>query len=326
VPLDQPIQDCTALKIKELVDELYLCNYISDKQRAFLLPPPEPRPRRFYLLPKIHKPISSWLDQFTPPGRPIVSNVSSETSNISKFLDSFLVPLANKHPSYIKNSYEFVKKIRHMEVGVKDFLVTADISSLYTNMDNTLTIEAVKKQFLKFPDPKRPDFLLLKILETLLTSNDFVFDDKSFKQIRGCSMGLSCSPSLANIFLIEFDRAAIQDFHIKPKIFFRFLDDIFFMFRGSILELYDYQNFLNTLIPGITLTFHHDSHTVDFLDISIFKFLSRNIYKLFFFSNPLMLTNFYTMIHFTPPIFLVQLFIPNFLGSKEFHLLNVTSI
>jgi hypothetical protein len=272
--LSQPLQAQTARIIKNHLIDLYNQGYISYKQFLFLNPPPFPRPRVFYLLPKIHKDRNTWTSNTMPPGRPIISNCASETSEIAKYIDSFLIPLANKHPTYVKNSYEFSDIVRNQPVEEADFLFTADISSLYTNMDNLLTLQAVKNQFLKYPDPSRPDKILLDLLNLILHSNDFKFEDYLFQQIKGCSMGLNCSPSLANIFLINFDEKAMNGFYIKPKLFFRYLDDIFGLFKGKRNELEEYENYLNSLIPGIKLTFDISPISVNFLDVTIFKYFS----------------------------------------------------
>ena len=95
-----------------------------------------------------------------------------------------------------------------------DFLVTADISSLFTNMDTSLIYYYVSQQLARYPDPNRPDGTLMDILELLLNSNDFDFDGKTYLQTMGCLMGLCCSPSLANIFLIDFDYRATHDFRM----------------------------------------------------------------------------------------------------------------
>ena len=69
----------------------------------FLLPPINPKPRRFYMLPKIHKAFNSWtFPDKMPPGRPIVSDGNSESKNVTSFIDSILKAPAMKHPSYIK--------------------------------------------------------------------------------------------------------------------------------------------------------------------------------------------------------------------------------
>jgi len=280
VPLYESIQLTTAMRIKNILIDLHINRFLDYKQFLFLCPPISPRPRVFYLLPKIHKPLDSWDSPWMPPGRPIVSNCSSETSKIAEYIDSFLIPISNKHPSYIRNSFELVTKIQNMNIDEHDFLITADISALYTNMENSITIAAVKEQFLKYPDSSRPDSFLINLLELILTSNDFVFDGKIYKQIKGCSMGLNCSPSLANIFLINFDDQAMNGFKIKPLIFFRYLDDIFSIFRGSLVELEEYKIYLNSLIPNIKLTFTHSMWSIDFLDVTIFKLEHNNNFTL----------------------------------------------
>ena len=45
-----------------------------------------------------------------------------------------------------------------MLVEEHDFLMTADISSLCTNMDISLIMQSVSQEFGLFPDSKRPDF------------------------------------------------------------------------------------------------------------------------------------------------------------------------
>jgi len=78
-----------------------------------------------------------------PEGRPIVSDVESETYRLSECIDHFINPLASKHETYIKNSYEFVQKIRNFAVENNFLLVTGDIASLYTNMMIERSIERV---------------------------------------------------------------------------------------------------------------------------------------------------------------------------------------
>ena len=55
--LDQPI---TAKKITEILRLMLHKKVITNRQFNYLCPPDEPRPRRFYMLPKIHKPPSEW--------------------------------------------------------------------------------------------------------------------------------------------------------------------------------------------------------------------------------------------------------------------------
>lgn len=275
-PLVNPLFHDTSIMIRKLVDKLFVQKLISEKQKKFLTPPEFPRPRLFYLLPKTHKPPSSWPTNDMPPGRPIISNCGSETNHIAKYIDFFLEQISNKHPSFIKNSFEFKQKICSKIIPPNALLVTADITSLYTNMKINLTLDAVRKQFNKFPDPNRPDRIILQLLNIILNRNDFQFNDKTFLQTCGTAMGLSSAPHLANIFLIEFDDLAMNYPIRKPLFYFRYLDDIFFIFDGSVDELKTFENYLNSLIPGISLSFNFNPTSVDFLDVTIFKQINLN--------------------------------------------------
>ena len=53
--LTQPRYLENVIKISNLVNQLYNLNFINNRQYSFLTPPSDPKPRLFYLLPKIHK-------------------------------------------------------------------------------------------------------------------------------------------------------------------------------------------------------------------------------------------------------------------------------
>ena len=141
----------TCIEINSVVRRLYNKGIIDDKQYAFLKATPPEKPRPFYLLPKVHKARGKWPGPLQPEGRPIVSDSGSETYNICKLIDYFLQPLSIRHPSYIKDTYDFLSKVQGLEVPHNALLVTGDVTALYTNMDIEKSIEAVKKIFLEFP-------------------------------------------------------------------------------------------------------------------------------------------------------------------------------
>ena len=55
---------------------------ITSRQFNYLCPPDEPRPRRFYMLPKIHKPPSEWTIPNKMPKGPCFLN-NEQTMNYS---------------------------------------------------------------------------------------------------------------------------------------------------------------------------------------------------------------------------------------------------
>ena len=68
------------------------------------------------------------------------------TQNIGVFVNSCPKPLANTHESYLQDTPYFLREVEELNESGKvrnsDILVTVDLSSLYTNIDEGL--EAVK--------------------------------------------------------------------------------------------------------------------------------------------------------------------------------------
>ena len=61
---------------------------------------------KLYLLPKIHKALSN------VPGRPVISNCRTPTEKVSEFLDHQLQPIMKQWNSYIKDTGDFLEKLR----------------------------------------------------------------------------------------------------------------------------------------------------------------------------------------------------------------------
>lgn len=274
--INEPIQKHNIPVINNILEDLHEQGYITKRQFDYLNASDKDKLRNFYLLPKIHKPTNKWTLPDMPEGRPIVSDCATESRRVSEYIDSFLKPLANKHPSYIKDTYDFIDKIRNRRLDKKYILVTGDITALYTNMNIDRTISVIKDIFELNPNPLRPDKELLKLLEIAMKNNDFAFCNKFFLQIFGTAMGKTFAPNCANIYLIDFDHKACNGFHITPEAFFRFLDDVFFLWPGTVEDLKQYEQFLNSLIPDIKITLNYSDTEVNFLDTTVFVHTTDN--------------------------------------------------
>ena len=77
-----------------------------------------------------------------PPGRPIVSDVNTESSRVASFIDFYINKHSKNLKSFLRDSFEIVKKIKNKEIKEKDILITGDVKALYTNMkfDRTMNI------------------------------------------------------------------------------------------------------------------------------------------------------------------------------------------
>lgn len=191
VKLKEPIFIKTVPQVHTIIDMLHNKHYIDAKQKQYLKGDQEPRPRRFYILPKIHKDPQKWtVPHIIPPGRPIVSDCGSETCRTAEYLEHYLHPLSIKHPAYLKDTYHFLSLIKGIRAPADSFFFTMDVDSLYTNIDIQAGIRTVADFFQRYPDPSRPDRELLELLEINLTKNDFTFNGEFYLQIKGAKRGL----------------------------------------------------------------------------------------------------------------------------------------
>ena len=269
--IQEPIFMETRLKVNEILLDLLDKKFISEKQFQYLKSPDEPRPRQFYMLPKIHKPLEKWPVPNMPPGRPIISDCSSESYKVSEYIDHFLQPLASKHDSFIKDTSDFLNKLKQVKINENSLIFTLDVDSMYTNIDHDSGLAAIKKAFDTNPDPRRPDQHILDLLELSLKNNDFQFNRETFLQTKGTAMGKKYAPSYANIFMAQFETEAMKKCYLKPDFYKRFLDDIFGVWNHGRENLDTFLKILNSHHPGIKLTAVIEANSIDFLDVTVFK-------------------------------------------------------
>ena len=68
---------------------------------------------------------------------------------------------------------------------------------------------------------------IVELLKLCLSSTCFQWRDMFYEQTNGAAMGSPLSPILANIFMEDFEETALSNYHIKPKKWKRFVDDVF---------------------------------------------------------------------------------------------------
>jgi len=235
----------------------------------------KPRTPQLYLLPKIHK------NKTPVPGRPIVSANNSPTEKISQLADYFLQPLVSKTASYVKDTTDFINKIESIDkVSAGTILCTIDVTSLYTNIPNNEGIIACQKQLESHrPGPQKPSNLnILKMLQYVLTKNNFDFNDKHYLQVGGTAMGTKVAPSFANLFMADFEEKWVYNYPTHPSIWLRYIDDIFIVWEHGMTELDKLLTHLNSCHPTIKFTAEHSMNSINFLDTTVHLAPDNSIY------------------------------------------------
>ena len=82
--VEGPVYLNTTDEVNSILDKLLFNGWLDNKQVKYLRPAYNPRPCIFlYFAKKKHKPMDKWfVPDKIPPGRPIVSDCSSDTCHV----------------------------------------------------------------------------------------------------------------------------------------------------------------------------------------------------------------------------------------------------
>ena len=264
----------TSTLIPPTLDDWKARGLLKPRQHQFLQPPWELRPRRFYMLPKIHKDPSKWpVPNRIPPGRPIVSDCSSEGYPLSELLDHFLQMVATTHPSYLKDTWDFIQFLNQLVVPPKALIVTCDVASMYTNIDIPAALEVITRRIDSIRGtpglPPTEDFI--RMLRLSLERNDFKFNGSFYLQLKGTAMGKKYAPAFANIFMADWEHTMLRGATLQPLCYKRFLDDIFLIWTHGEQQLTTFITYANSLDPSVQLEAEVDPQGVAYLDTYVYK-------------------------------------------------------
>ena len=178
--------------------------------------------------------------------------------------------------SYLKDTTSFLTHIQGLNriyspFNSRTILVTADVTSLYTNIPHSEGLSACRKALDTRQVPIPPTQDLMRLLELTLKLNNFQFNGRHYIQTQGTAMGTPVAPSYANIFMgmIEAKINAQPHHGILEKSWVRYIDDIQFIWSKSPRSLTQFQNELNLIHPTIKFTFDSSQSEVHFLDTSL---------------------------------------------------------
>lgn len=227
----------------------------------------------FYTLPKVHK------SQTPPlPGRPIVSGIGSLTANVSTFVDHCIKPIVCSLPSYIRDSIDFINKLKTMTLPNSDILLaTFDVSSLYTNIPHDGGIEAMKHFLDQRTNACRPQTeCILDLAHVVLTSNFFLFKEEYYLQIKGTAMGSTMAPNYANLYMGFFENNFVLNSEVNPYfnnvlLYQRFIDDVFILWKGDERSLRLFHQYLNSVNDHLSFTLDFDQSQISFLDVLVIR-------------------------------------------------------
>ncbi|XP_068675647.1 uncharacterized protein [Montipora foliosa] len=206
------------------------------------------------------------------PLRLITSCCGTAIENLSAFTEYYLKPLAQKLPSFVKDTTHLLQKIEDLN---KDgpfpkgtLLVSWDVVSMFPNIDNNLGIKAVTDALnsREIQVPSTP--CIVEAVKICLEHNNSNFQGKHFLQIHGTAMGPKNACSYADLAMGVIDQKA-KSGTIKPRLWWRYRDDIFDLWTQGATKLNDFTDFINALYPTIKFTVVSSETSLNVLDLTL---------------------------------------------------------
>ena len=244
---------------------------------------------KLYLLPKIHKSLEN------VPGRPVISNCSTQTEKVSEFLDPHIKPVMQGGKSYIKDSGHFLEKIKTLRcIPDNVLLVTADVVGLYPSIPHQAGLIALKEALGNRLLKKIPTDDLIKMAEFVLSNNFFEFNSDIFQQISGTAIGTKFTPPYACIYMDQVEQKFLATQINQPLIWLRYIDNLFFIWTHGEKELEKFMSSFNSLTPNLNFTYESSKKDMSFLDLKVS--LSKLKLSTDCIQNSLIVTSTYTIL------------------------------
>lgn len=245
-----------------ILKHLYEDGYISESKRISLSVH-NSQPPRAYGLPKVHKP--------NFPLRPVISCVNCPTSKLAKYLVSILNNLSSTFVFGIKNSVEFVDRVKEFVVPEGYVMVSFDVVSLFSNVTVEAVLKSVEAHWIAISDftdiPLDRFIILIKfIFENSYFSSNNVF----YKQVSGCAMGNPVSPIFANLVLNDLLMVFMDCVKSECEIplLLVYVDDLFCCLPDNKID--GCLSILNSLDSNISFTVERECNKVlPYLDMLV---------------------------------------------------------
>ena len=219
---------------------------------------------RFYLLPKIHKGLSS------VKGRPVISNCGTITEHISEYLDHHLNPLVSLSRSYVKDTNHFLSKLSKLSIIPEGALLcTVDVVGLYPSIPHGEGLEAIRVALDRRGNPGVATDTLVGLASLVLDNNYFEFNNRIYKQKLGTAIGTKFAPAYANLFMTRVEERLVDSSAEKPLVWMRYIDDVFFIWTHGEAKLQVFIDHLNSSHETIKFTSEHSKDSISFLDVKV---------------------------------------------------------
>ena len=160
-------------------------------------------------------------------------------------------------------------------MGKNEFMFTMDVVALYPSVPREKTRDAMRENLEKRKVKKIPTDDLIELGEMVLRSNEFVFEGQRYRQKEGTAIGSKMGKNYACTYMgkreEEVQEKAVKEMGKKPKVWYRFVDDIWGIWEGKVEEFERFVKICNEHEERIKVTYDVCEREAIFLDVKAIK-------------------------------------------------------
>ena len=198
------------------------------------------------------------------------SSRGSVTYGVAKVLTKVLKPHVGKSPHHIQSTSDFVNRAKRVTLPLGEYLTSYDVTALFTSVQIDPALNNIKDLLEK--DERLSDRTVLSvqnIIELLgfcLHNTYFSFQNKFYEQVEGVAMGSPVSPIVANLYMKQFERKAVQSASHCPRYWFRFVDETWVIQQKAHKQVFlDHINSIDLAIK-FTVEGNQENGAIPFLN------------------------------------------------------------
>ena len=119
---------------------------------------------------------------------------------------------------------------------------------------------------------------LYEMAEFILKNNFFEFETKIIQQISRTAIGTTFAPPYKCLFMDRIENDFLDSKIVKPWLYLRYIDDIFFIWTEGQDKLERFLDRLNNLHPNLEFTHEKSKSSVNFFDVSVDNKLETDLF------------------------------------------------
>ena len=114
-----------------------------------------------------------------------------------------------------------------------------------------------------------PTEKLISMAEFVLKNNFFEFNGSVKQQVSGTAIGTKCAPTYACIYMDEAGTEFLKIQERTALVWFRYIDDIFFIWTHGKEHLETFLQELNNFNPDLKFTYESNEKEIPFFDLKM---------------------------------------------------------